>query len=85
MDRGYILISGGGTKMTNEQRISLQAHGLEDLPAIGRTVYIHRVEEHLQVDIAKGNQTHFVAVSKGQAYELATALIKALVNWEVEG
>lgn len=71
--------------MTNEQRISLQAHGLEELPTIGRTVYIHRVDQHLQLDIEKGNQTHFVAVSKVQAYELATALIKALVNWEVEG
>ena len=70
--------------MTNEQRISLQAHGLQELPTIGRTVYTNRVDDHLQLDIGEGSQKHFI-VTKGQAYELATALIKALVNWEVEG
>lgn len=70
--------------MTNEQRLSLVAHGLDELPKMTRTVYTHRVDNHMQVDF-NSSQNNMIILSKDQAYELATAIIKALVNWEVEG
>lgn len=69
--------------MTNEQRISLQAHGFDEMPTKRKSVHVFKVDEHLQMDIEKGNQTQNLVLSKEQATEMVSELFRVLITWEV--
>lgn len=71
--------------MTNEQRASLVAHGFEEHPAVPtRTISVKKIDDELQIDLVKGNQTQWIKLSVEEAASLSTQIAAKLLLWEVK-
>lgn len=70
--------------MTNAQRASLVAHGIDELPSIKKddTVKVFRDKDKVQLNVTEGETTRFMRLNRKQSEALASALFLEILTWE---